>query len=55
MYYTLIIKKSIKPHFIKDNCLYDVNSLMELSKQEFEETRLTLNEIDKMLSNKNDN
>jgi UDP-GlcNAc:undecaprenyl-phosphate/decaprenyl-phosphate GlcNAc-1-phosphate transferase len=53
--YSVSIKKSIKPHFIKDDSLFDVNSLMELSKQEFEDTRLTLNDLDKILSKKNDN
>jgi UDP-GlcNAc:undecaprenyl-phosphate/decaprenyl-phosphate GlcNAc-1-phosphate transferase len=52
--YSLSIKKSIKPRFIKEDSLFDFDSLMELSKQEFEDTRLTLNDLDKILSNKED-
>jgi UDP-GlcNAc:undecaprenyl-phosphate/decaprenyl-phosphate GlcNAc-1-phosphate transferase len=53
--YLYSIKKTIQAHYIDDDHLFDADSLMELSKQEFEETRLTLNELDRILPKKNNN
>lgn len=52
--YSYIVKKTIKPQYIDDKSLFDADSLIELTQQEFEETRLTLNDLDKILSNNED-